>query len=87
MSKTIILSESTFNKLLEYVGDEEEFGRYDLEDVKVPSDEDMSIFNKTNHETNIESELSGDDWENQQYMGADFNDPGPYPDYKKIGEV
>lgn len=80
MAKTIIIKESSFNRLLEYVGDEEEFGRYDLEDVDVPSREDMSIFNKTNGETNMEGEMTDSDWEENQYMGADFNDPGPYKD-------
>lgn len=80
MAKTIIINESSFNRLLEYVGDEEEFGRYDLEDVDVPSREDMSIFNKTNGETNMEGEMTDSDWEENQYMGADFNDPGPYKD-------
>jgi hypothetical protein len=80
MAKIIIIKESSFNRLLEYVGDEEEFGRYDLEDVKVPSREDMSIFNKTNGETNMEGEMTDSDWEENQYMGADFNDPGPYKD-------
>ena len=80
MAKTIIIKESSFNRLLEYVGDEEEFGRYDLEDVKVPSREDMSIFNKTNGETNMEGEMTDSDWEENQYMVADFNDPGPYKD-------
>jgi predicted glycosyltransferase involved in capsule biosynthesis len=80
MAKTIIINESSFNRLLEYVGDEEEFGRYDLEDVDVPSREDMSIFNKTNGETNMEGEMTDSDWEENQYIGADFNDPGPYKD-------
>ena len=80
MSKVIILNESSFNKLLEYVGDEEEFGRYDLEDIKVPSGEDLSIFNKTNGETDFQSDLTDDDWEGLQYMGSDLNDPGPYKD-------
>ena len=78
--KQIILNEQAFKKLLEYVGDEEEFGRYDLEDVDVPSKEDMSIFNKTNGETNMEGEMTDSDWEENQYIGADFNDPGPYKD-------
>ncbi len=81
--KQIILNEQAFKKLLEYVGDEEEFGRYDLEDVKVPSMEDMSIFNKVNGETNMGgmgAEMTDSDWEENQYMGADFNDPGPYKD-------
>ncbi len=81
--KQIILNEQAFKKLLEYVGDEEEFGRYDLEDVKVPSMEDMSIFNKVNGETNMGgmgAEMTDSDWEENQYMGADFNESGQYKD-------
>lgn len=85
--KKIILKESSFKRLLEYVGDEEEFGRYDIEPdnyKNMPSDEGMSV-NRKNMESDdvVSFPLSADDWEDIQYLGMEFNDPGPYSEYKK----
>jgi hypothetical protein len=47
MGKVIKLRESSFKRLLEYVGDEEALGRYDLsENPYIPEDEKDSIVTK-----------------------------------------
>lgn len=82
MPKTIRLNESAFKKLMEYVGDEEEFGRYDI---------DSSQYNMSDEEyNNLQQQLGDnaefddfmkelvDDQEAEQFIGQDYFDPGPY---------
>ena len=82
MGKIIKLRESSFKRLLEYVGDEEALGRYDLsENPYIPEDEKDNIVTKKSTDTifNDNSEL-----DEPEYMGADINDPGPYALFKRM---
>lgn len=83
MAKTIKLNEALFKKLLEYVGDEEALGRYDISgNYYTPAYERNIIKNKKTHETefNNNNEISEP---NVEYIGQDINDPGPYTDYQR----
>lgn len=80
--KKIILKENSFKKLLEYVGDEEALGRYDLTDNPyIPESEKEDIIIDKTHETSFKDNGQVDDVE---YVGQEMNDPGPYPLYKKL---
>ena len=82
MSKIIKLRESSFKRLLEYVGDEEALGRYDLsENPYIPEDEKDSIVTKKSTDTIFKDNSELDE---PEYMGADINDPGPYSLYKRM---
>jgi hypothetical protein len=86
MPKIIKINESSFKKLFEYVGDEEEFGRYDIDPDKYNmSDEEYdSLKKQIGDEDNFEDELKSlyDDLEAEQFIGQDYYDPGPYEEYK-----
>jgi hypothetical protein len=82
MSKVIRLNESSFKRLLEYVGDEEALGRYDLSGNEyIPDFEKSSIIDKKTHETEFNNNYEISE---PEYMGQEINDPGPYPLYKKL---
>ena len=81
--KKVILRESSFKKLLEYVGDEEELGRYDLsENPYIPENEKNSIRTKKSTTTIFDKDNS--ELDEPEYMGQDINDPGPYSLYKRM---
>ena len=83
MAKTIKLNESSFKKLLEYVGDEEALGRYDLsENPYIPENEKNSIRTKKSTTTIFDKDSS--ELDEPEYMGQDINDPGPYSLYKRM---
>ena len=86
MPKIIKINESSFKKLFEYVGDEEEFGRYDIGPDKYNmSDEEYdSLKKQIGDEDDFEDELKSlyDDLEAEQFIGQDYYDPGPYEEYK-----
>ncbi len=83
MAKTIKLNESSFKKLLEYVGDEEALGRYDLsENPYIPENEKNSI--KTKKSTTTIFDKDNSELDEPEYMGQDINDPGPYSLYKRM---
>ena len=80
MSKVIKLNESSLKRLLEYIGDEEEFGRYDIN----PDEYDMS----DEEYENIKQQLAmdnefyndamkemSDEQEAEQWIGNDYYDP------------
>ena len=80
--KKIILKEDSFNKLLEYVGDEEALGRYDLSDNPyIPEDEKQHIINHKTHKSIFKDNSEPDGTE---FIGQDINDPGPYSEYKEM---
>lgn len=80
--KKIILKESSFKKLLEYVGDEEALGRYDLSDNPyIPESEKEDIISDKTHETSFKDNSQVDGVE---YVGQELNDPGPYSMYRKL---
>jgi len=80
MSKVIKLNESSLKRLLEYIGDEEEFGRYDIN----PDEYDMSDEEYENIQQQLAmdnefyndamKELS-DEQEAEQWIGNDYYDP------------
>ena len=81
--KKVILRESSFKKLLEYVGDEEELGRYDLsENPYIPENEKNSIRTKKSTTTIFDKDNS--ELDEPEYIGQDINDPGPYSLYKRM---
>ena len=81
--KKVILRESSFKKLLEYVGDEEALGRYDLsENPYIPENEKNSIRAKKSTTTIFDKDNS--ELDEPEYMGQDINDPGPYSLYKRM---
>ena len=81
MAITIKLNESSFKKLLEYVGDEEALGRYDISGNNyIPDDEEKSVINQKTHETEFNNNF---EIEEPEYMGQEINDPGPYAEYKR----
>ena len=81
MAITIKLNESSFKKLLEYVGDEDALGRYDISDNDfIPDDEEESVINQKTHETEFNNNF---EIEESEYLGQEINDPGPYADYKR----
>ena len=81
MAKTIKLNESLFKKLLEYVGDEEEFGRYDISGNNyIPDEEKNSVIDKKTHETEFNNNYEISE---PEYIGQEINDPGPYAEYKR----
>ena len=86
MPKIIKINESSFKKLFEYVGDEEELGRYDIDPDKYNmSDEEYENLQKqVCDKYDFEDELKSyvDDWEAEQFIGQDYYDPGPYEEYK-----
>ncbi len=83
MAKTIKLNESSFKKLLEYVGDEEALGRYDLSDNPyIPEDEKNSIITKKSTATIFDKDNS--ELDEPEYIGQEINDPGPYSLYKRM---
>lgn len=81
MSKIIKLNESSLKRLFEYVGDEEEFGRYDIN----PDDYNMSDEEYENLQQQLAAndelydndikELA-DEQEAEQWIGRDYYDPG-----------
>lgn len=82
MPKIIKLNESSFRKLLEYVGDEEEFGRYDINPdnyENMPDNEGVSVNRKTMSNDDVVSyPLTDSEHEEEQYIGRDYFDPGFY---------
>lgn len=86
MRKVIKLKESSFKKLLEYVGDEEELGRYDIDSDKynMSDDEYNALKKQIGDDDDFEDELRSldADWEDEQFIGQDYYDPGPYEEYK-----
>lgn len=79
--KKITLSESSFNRLLEYVGDEEALGRYDISgNDYIPGEEKDSVIDKKTHETEFNNNYEISE---PEYIGQDINDPGPYTEYKR----
>lgn len=79
--KKITLSESSFNRLLEYVGDEEALGRYDISgNDYIPGEEKDSVIDKKTHETEFNNKYEISE---PEYIGQDINDPGPYTEYKR----
>jgi hypothetical protein len=81
--KKVILRESSFKKLLEYVGDEEALGRYDLsENPYIPENEKNSIRTKKSTTTIFDKDNS--ELDEPEYIGQDINDPGPYSLYKRM---
>ena len=79
--KKITLSESSFNRLLEYVGDEEALGRYDISgNDYIPGEEKDRVIDKKTHETEFNNNYEISE---PEYIGQDINDPGPYADYKR----
>ena len=86
MPKIIKINESSFKRLLEYVGDEEEFGRYDIDHDKYNmSDEEYENLQKqVGDKYDFEDDLKSwyDDLEAEQFIGQDYYDPGPYEEYK-----
>lgn len=82
MGKVIKINESSFKKLLEYVGDEEALGRYDLSDNPyIPENEKDRIVTQKSTKTIFDDNSELDE---PEYMGADINDPGPYSLYKRM---
>jgi hypothetical protein len=82
MGKIIKLRESSFKRLLEYVGDEEALGRYDLsENPYIPEDEKDSIVAKKSTDTIFKDNSELDE---PEYMGQEINDPGPYALFKRM---
>lgn len=82
MPKTIRLNESSFKKLMEYVGDEEEFGRYDIDNDKynMSDAEYDNLQRQLGDDTEFDEfmkELAADQ-EAEQFIGQDYYDPGPY---------
>ena len=79
MSKIITLSESSFKRLLEYVGDEEALGRYDINPdnyPNMPADEGMSVNRKTFENNDVVSYPKTDkEQEEEQYIGQEYFDP------------
>ena len=86
MPKIIKINESSFKKLLEYVGDEEELGRYDIDPDKynISDEEYENLQKQIGDDDDFEDELKSyeDDWEAEQFIGQDYYDPGPYEEYK-----
>ena len=81
--KKVILRESSFKKLLEYVGDEEALGRYDLsENPYIPENEKNSIRTKKSTTTIFDKDNS--ELDEPEYMGQEINDPGPYALFKRM---
>ena len=81
--KKVILRESSFKKLLEYVGDEEALGRYDLsENPYIPENEKNSIRTKKSTTTIFDKDKS--ELDEPEYIGQDINDKGPYSLYKRM---
>lgn len=82
MAITVKLNESSFKRLLEYVGDEEALGRYDLSDNPyIPEDEKDNIITKKSTKTIFKDNSELDE---PEYMGQDINDPGPYSLFKRM---
>lgn len=81
MAKIIKINESTFKRLLEYVGDEEEFGRYDIENdnYEMPDDESSQL-NQQLEKNSLNNNFTqtDDSLEGEQYIGRDYFDPGFY---------
>lgn len=79
MSKIIKLNESSFKKLLEYVGDEEALGRYDIapdDYPNIPDDEGVSVNRKTMQSDDVVSyPLTDKDFEEEQFVGQEYFDP------------
>jgi len=78
MSKTIILNESSLKRLLEYIGDDEEFGRYDINKdsyFEMPKKEFMSVDRKISRDSNFNEPISSDDFEKDQFIGQEYFDP------------
>ena len=79
MSKIIKLNESSFKKLLEYVGDEEALGRYDIapdDYPNMPDDEGVSVNRKTMESDDVVSyPLTDKDFEDEQFTGQEYFDP------------
>ena len=86
MPKIIKINESSFKKLFEYVGGEEELGRYDIDPDKYNmSDEEYENLQKqVGDKYDFEDDLKSwyDDLEAEQFIGQDYYDPGPYEEYK-----
>ena len=79
--KIIKLNESSLKKLLEYIGDEEALGRYDISgNYYTPAYERNIIKNKKTHETEFNNDYEISE---PEYIGQDINDPGPYTDYQR----
>ena len=80
MGKVIKLTESSFKRLLEYTGEVEELGRYDIDDdLYNMSDEEYNDLKQQQGEWNDQYEIDmkdmADDWEADQFIGRDYYDP------------
>jgi len=81
MAKIIKLNEALFKRLLEYVGDEEALGRYDISGNNyIPDSERNSVIDKKTHETEFNNDYEISE---PEYIGQNINDPGPYTDYQR----
>jgi len=79
--KIIKLNESSLKKLLEYIGDEEALGRYDISGNNyIPGKEKDSVINQKSHETEFNNNYEISD---PEFIGQEINDPGPYAEYKR----
>lgn len=83
MGRTIKLNESSFKKLLEYIGDEEEFGRYDIDDGKYDMSDDefldlqrMTAYDNEEYEDDMRDFIDGNEGYDE-WAGRDFYDPSP----------
>ena len=79
MAKIIKINESSFKKLLEYVGDEEALGRYDINPdnyPNMPDTEAVSVDRKTFDNDDVVSfEKTYDEQEGEQFVGQEYFDP------------
>ena len=80
---TIKLNESSFKKLLEYIGDEEEFGRYDIDDEKYDMSDDefldlqrMTAYDNEEYENDMQDSIDGNEGYDE-WVGRDYYDPSP----------
>ena len=81
MSRIIKLNESSFVRLLEFVGDEEALGRYDISGNNyIPDEEKNSVIDKKSHETEFNNNYEISE---PEFIGQEINDPGPYAEYKR----
>ena len=77
MSRIIKLRESSFKRLFEYVGDEEEMGRYDIDKelYDMPDDEYQTLLQKSYDAYEDEEE------DMKEYMADDYDDQFMGPEY------
>lgn len=83
----IKLRESSFKRLFEYVGDEEEMGRYDIDKelYNMSEDEYLSLLQKFHDAYEDEDKEMRElvaDQEADQFIGQEYYDPSDYDLYK-----